>query len=45
MTREQLDHFPVKGRDVIGLAAGDEIPINDDLFVDPSRPSVAEIGL
>src|SRR5690349_18831785 len=33
------------GRDVVGVAAGDEVAVDDDLLVDPLAAAVADVGL
>jgi len=43
--REQLDHLLVEGRDVVRLAARDEVVVDDDLLVDPLAAGVADVGL
>jgi hypothetical protein len=42
---ELFEHLLVEGGNVVGLAAGDEAVVNDDLFVNPVRARVDEVGL
>src|SRR4051794_6671175 len=42
---EQLDHYPVECRDVIGLAAGYELSVANHFLVDPVRARVLQIRL
>ena len=39
-----LDHFAVKGGQIIGLATGDESIIHDDFLVHPVTASMAHVG-
>src|SRR6202047_5340451 len=39
----QLDHVSIVSRNVIGLATGDQAPIDHDLFVDPVCPGILEV--
>jgi len=41
---EFLDHFPVEGGDVAGLAARHETVVHDDLPVNPVGPGVLQVG-
>src|SRR5438132_1041865 len=41
---DQLDQLLVERRDVVGLAAGDQVAVDDDLLVDPGAAGVAEVG-
>jgi hypothetical protein len=41
MLGEKRYDFSVEGRDVVGLAAGDEIAVDYDLFVDPLSACVS----
>src|SRR5690606_472931 len=43
--REDLDDLAVEARDVGRLAAGDEVPVDDDLLVDPVRAGVTQVAL
>jgi hypothetical protein len=38
--RESLDHLAVKGRDIIGLAAGDQITVDDGFLIDDIGSSI-----
>ena len=40
-----LDELRAEGRKVVGLAARDEVRVDDDLQVDPVRAGVAQVGL
>jgi hypothetical protein len=40
-----LDKFGAEGREVMGIAAGDEPMIDHDLFLNPATPSVLDIRL
>src|SRR5213076_1825281 len=42
---ELLDHLVVEGGEVVGLAAGHEALVDDDLLVDPLAAGVADVGL
>src|SRR4051812_8030288 len=42
---ELLDRLRAEGRDVVGLAAGDEALVHVDLLVDPGAARVAHVGL
>src|SRR5215212_7495747 len=42
---ELFYHLFVEGGDVVGLAAGDESVVRDDLFVNPLRARVNQVGL
>ena len=42
MLGEQLDHCPVEGRDVVGLAAGDQRAVDDARLVGPVGAGVPE---
>ncbi len=44
-TGELVDHLPVKGRNIIGLAARDEVPVDHDLLIYPLRADIPEISL
>ncbi len=41
--RDFLNHFPIERRNVIGLAAGDQTVVNDDLPIDPAAAGIADI--
>src|SRR3954451_25371947 len=43
--RHQLDQPGVEGRQVVGLAAGQQVAVHDDLLVDPGGACVADVGL
>ena len=40
-----LQQLAVEGRQVAGVAAGDEVAVDDDLLVDPLGARVAQVGL
>jgi len=42
---KKLDHLPAEGRNVIRLTAGDQIPVDHNLFIDPFGPGIAEVRL
>src|SRR6185312_8187867 len=42
---ELLDDLSAERRQVVGLAAGDEAAVGDDLLVDPVGARVAQVGL
>ena len=42
---ELLDRLRAEGRDVVGLAAGDQALVDVDLLVDPGAAGVADVGL
>jgi hypothetical protein len=42
---EQLIHLCIERRDVIRLAAGDQVAIDHDFFIDPVCPRIAQISL
>src|SRR5580700_11107588 len=42
---EQLAHFTVEGRNIIGAAARHQALIRHDLLIHPVRPGILEIGL
>src|SRR5271168_249395 len=42
---EQLDHLAIERRDVVGAAAGHQVPVDHHFPIDPVRSSVLEIGL
>jgi len=41
---EGFDELVAEGRDVFGFAAGDEVAVLDNLFVDPVGARVGEVG-
>src|SRR5438045_3744989 len=43
--RQSLDDRLGEGRDVVRLAAGDEVAIGNNLLVDPAGPGVDEVGV
>ncbi|SDP10689.1 amino acid exporter, AAE family [Pedococcus dokdonensis] len=43
--RQRLEERAVERREVVGVAAGDEVAVLDDLLVDPLGPGVAQVGL
>jgi amino acid efflux transporter len=43
--RQRLEEGGVEGRQVVGVAARDEVAVLDDLLVDPLRAGVAQVGL
>ena len=42
--REGLEQGGAEGREVVGVAARDEVAVLDDLLVDPFRTGVAQVG-
>lgn len=42
---DRLEQGGGEGREVVGVAAGDEVAVLDDLLVDPLRAGVAQVGL
>jgi amino acid efflux transporter len=42
---ERLEEVGAEGGQVVGVAAGDEVAVLDDLLVDPFGPGVAQVGL
>ena len=42
---ELFDHLGAEGREVVGIAGGDQAVVDDDFFVDPVRTGVGEIRL
>ena len=42
---QRLEQGGAEGREVVGVAAGDEVAVLDDLLVDPLRAGVAQVGL
>jgi len=41
---EQVDHFPIESRDVVGLAARHKALIDDDLLIHPLRSCISKVG-
>lgn len=42
---EKLDHVAIKGRNVIGFSACNQIAITDDLLVHPICSGIFQVGL
>jgi len=42
---EFLDHFLLKGRDILRFSARDQAVVHHDFFIDPIRPGVSDISL
>jgi hypothetical protein len=43
--REFLDHLPVEGRDVVGLARSHESLVDDDLLIDPGGACITKSAM
>jgi len=41
---EQHDHLAIERRNIVGLAAGDEVAIDDGLLIDPLRTGIMQVG-
>src|SRR4030095_10134838 len=43
--REFLDHFPIEGQQIVGLAARNDPAMDDDFLVDPLGARILEVFL